>query len=71
MNQPLKKTLTFSAIHFSVSFGVTFALTGDWRVSGAVAFIEPCVNTVAYFFHEKFWSQRSPSSGLQASVQSV
>ncbi|WP_336621918.1 DUF2061 domain-containing protein [Variovorax sp. J22R115] len=40
------------------TFAVTYLLTGDWLVSGAVALIEPCVNTVAFYFHELFWATR-------------
>lgn len=58
MTQPLKKTISFAVLHFGVAFGVTYLLTGDWRVSGAVALIEPCVNTVAFYFHEIFWSHQ-------------
>lgn len=58
MARHLQKTVSFAVLHFSVAFGVTYALTGDWRISGAVALIEPCVNTVAFFFHELFWSRR-------------
>jgi len=58
MAQNFKKTVSLAMLHFSVAFGVTYALTGDWRVSGAVALIEPCVNTVAFFFHEMYWSRR-------------
>lgn len=71
MKQALQKTISFAALHFTVAFGVTYALTGDWRVSGAVAFVEPCVNTVAYFFHEKFWSRRGRIAGLHASTQAA
>lgn len=52
MTRHVQKTASFAALHFSVAFAVTYALTGDWRVSGAVALVEPCVNTVAFFFHE-------------------
>ncbi len=58
MARHLKKTTSFAVLHFSVAFGVTYALTGDWKISGAVALIEPMVNTVAFFFHEMVWSRR-------------
>jgi uncharacterized membrane protein len=51
------KTLSFAAMHFTVAFGVAYALTGDLVVGGAVALVEPMVNTVAYYFHEKLWSR--------------
>ena len=49
------KTATFGAMHISVAFVVVWAMTGDWVVGGAVALVEPMVNTVAYHFHEKVW----------------
>ncbi len=49
------KTLTFAALHFSVAFGVAYTLTGDLAIGGAMALVEPAVNTVAYYFHEKVW----------------
>jgi uncharacterized membrane protein len=58
MSRHVLKTASFATLHFSVAFGVTYAVTGSWRVSGAVAIIEPMVNTVVFFFHELFWSRR-------------
>jgi uncharacterized membrane protein len=51
------KTLTFAAMHFSVAFTVAYALTGDVAIGGALALVEPAVNTVAYHLHEKLWSR--------------
>ncbi len=53
----MTKTLTFAATHFSVAFTVAWLLTGDVLVGGVIALIEPAVNTVAYFFHEKLWQR--------------
>jgi uncharacterized membrane protein len=47
------KTMRFAVMHFSVAFGVTYALRGDLVVGGLVALVEPAVNMVAYYFHEK------------------
>lgn len=55
MSLDLVKTLSFAALHFSVGFGVTYLLTGSIAISTGVAFIEPAVNTVVFFFHEKAW----------------
>lgn len=51
------KTASFALMHFTVAFGVAWALTGDVVIGGAVALVEPAVNTVAYFFHEKAWER--------------
>jgi uncharacterized membrane protein len=59
----------------SVAFGVGYAMTGSAAVGGALALVEPAVNTVAYFFHEKVWarlqartrrSAAMPPAGLSA-----
>ena len=54
--KPVAKTLTFAAVHMGVAFGVGYAMTGSLAVGGALALVEPLVNTVAYFFHEKAWA---------------
>ena len=63
------KTATFGVMHITVAFFVVWAMTGDWMVGGAVALVEPLVNTVAYHFHEKVWvrirahKRQGPRSG--------
>jgi uncharacterized membrane protein len=52
----MTKTLTYAALHFTIAFSVAWLLTGDVLVGGLVALVEPAINSVAYFFHEKFWS---------------
>ncbi|WP_075186459.1 DUF2061 domain-containing protein [Teredinibacter haidensis] len=51
------KSLTFTAMHFVIAFSVAWALTGDWAVGGIIALVEPAVNSVGYFFHEKVWEK--------------
>jgi uncharacterized membrane protein len=51
------KTMTFAVIHFAIAFAVTYALTGDILIGGAVALIEPAINTLAFYFHELGWKQ--------------
>jgi uncharacterized membrane protein len=52
----LTKTATFAALHFGVGFGVTYVLTGSIAIATGVALIEPAVNTVVFFFHERVWA---------------
>ena len=58
------KTASFAVIHFSVAFTVTYALTGDAFIGGLMATIEPAINSVAYFFHEKVWLKRKQEKGF-------
>ena len=60
MSLDLVKTLSFAALHFSVGFGVTYLLTGSVAIATGVALIEPAVNTVVFFFHEKAWRRFDP-----------
>lgn len=55
----LIKTITFALTHFIVAFTVVYMLTGDILIGSLVAMIEPAVNTVAYFFHEKIWAKKA------------
>ena len=63
----MTKTLSFAALHFTIAFSVAYAFTGSWLAGGATALVEPCINTVAAHFHDRWWSRRalqsSPSFG--------
>ena len=61
----MAKTASFAVIHFSVAFSVGYAMTGDIWVGGALATVEPLVNTVAFHFHEKVWSRMLSSQPMQ------
>ncbi|WP_376697493.1 DUF2061 domain-containing protein [Wenzhouxiangella sp. EGI_FJ10305] len=52
-----RKTFTFAIMHMTVAFAVVYLMTGSLALGGAVAMIEPAVNTIAYFFHEKVWER--------------
>jgi len=55
MNQDLTKTLSFLSLHLVVGFSVAYAFTGSLALAGGIALIEPCVNAVVFFFHERAW----------------
>jgi len=60
---PLLKTATFAAVHFTVAFAVGYALTGSVVVGGAIALVEPLANTLAFYLHEKAWSRIAAARG--------
>lgn len=68
----MTKTFTFAVMHFTIAFGVVYALTGSMLLGGAVALIEPALNTVAFYFHEKVWNRwehrRARPAGLNLPV---
>ena len=53
----MTKTMSFAAVHFTVAFSVGYLMTGSVWVGGAIALVEPAVNTVAYYFHEQIWNR--------------
>lgn len=57
----MAKTVSFAVVHFSVAFSVGYVMTGSVAVGGAIALVEPLVNTIAYFFHEKVWERFAQS----------
>lgn len=51
----MAKTLSFGALHLLTAFGVSYALTGDLAIAGAVTFVEPLVNTLMHYVHDRHW----------------
>jgi uncharacterized membrane protein len=58
MPTELLKTLSYLTIHLTIGFTVAYLLTGSIAIAGGIALIEPCVNAVAFFFHERAWAGR-------------
>lgn len=59
MPTDLAKTLTYLSLHLIVGFSVAYLLTGSVEIASGIALIEPCVNAVAFFFHEQAWKRHS------------
>lgn len=53
----MSKTISFAIVHFTVAFCVGYIMTGSVMVGGALALVEPAINTVAFHLHEKVWSK--------------
>ncbi|MDC8832136.1 DUF2061 domain-containing protein [Alteromonas gilva] len=62
----MKKTMTFAIMHFSVAFAVAYLLTGSLLIGGLMALVEPAINTVAFYFHEKVWLRIERSAHAKA-----
>ncbi len=52
------KTISFAIIHFFNAFTIAYLLSGSLLIGGLVALIEPSVNTIAYYIHERVWLMR-------------
>ena len=62
----MRKLLTFAGVHLSVAFSVGGVMTGDILVGSALARVEPLCNTVAYYFHERWWKRREQRPAISA-----
>ena len=51
----LLKTMSYAAMHMTIAIIVAYVLSGSWKVALAIGLIEPCIQTVAFFFHERAW----------------
>lgn len=60
----IAKTLSFLALHLLVGFTVAYLFTGSIALASGIALIEPCVNAVVFFFHERAWRGEFSLSSL-------
>lgn len=49
------KSLSFGIVHLGIAFGVSYVLTGDVAIAGAITLVEPTVNTVAHYLFDRWW----------------
>lgn len=61
----LFKTISFAVLHFCVAFSVAYILTGSVLIGGLIAMIEPTINTIVFFFHEKAWKKFEQQQALK------
>jgi uncharacterized membrane protein len=55
----LQKTASYYVMHITVAAAVAYVVTGDALTAITLSLLEPTVQAVAFFFHEKAWARRS------------
>ena len=50
-----KKTFSYYIMHITVAMIVGYLVTGSLTMAIALSLLEPTVQAVAFFFHEKIW----------------
>lgn len=68
----LKKTGSYYVVHVVVASLVAYAVTGNLMVAITLSLLEPTVQAVAFFLHEKAWdrfgaARQSATGTLQSS----
>lgn len=51
------KTLSYFTMHIGVALFVGYWITGSWALALTLSVIEPMVQSVAFFWHEKAWAK--------------
>lgn len=64
-----KKTLSYYIMHITVAMIVGYVVTGSLWMAITLSLVEPTVQAVAYFFHERIWDKKSAVDNQEASVQ--
>ena len=50
------KTISWRVTGSGATFLISYAILGDFAVSGTIAMIQLTFNTVLYFIHERLWN---------------
>lgn len=53
----LFKTASYYVVHIGVAAVVAYAVTGNWWVALTLSLLEPSVQAVVYFLHDKAWAR--------------
>ncbi len=63
----LMKTGSYYLMHIVVAAVVAYVVTGNLWAAITLSFLEPTVQAVAYFFHERAWARRDAQAAMPAS----
>ena len=55
----LKKTLSYYIMHITVAMVVGYVVTGNIWMAITLSLVEPTVQAVAYFIHERVWEKKA------------
>lgn len=66
----LLKTASYYVVHIVVAACVAYAVTGDLLTALTLSLLEPTVQMVAYFLHEKAWA-RAPIGRFRTLIKTA
>ena len=55
----LMKTGSYYVLHVCVAAAVAYAVTGNFWAALTLSLLEPTVQAVAFFFHERAWNRQT------------
>lgn len=54
-----KKTFSYYIMHITVAMLVGYFVTGSIWMAMTLSILEPTIQAVAYFFHERIWEKKN------------
>ncbi len=60
------KTATYGLIHIVIAFCVAWAVSGDIRIAIGISLVEPFIQIIGFFFHEKAWARFGAKTDRQS-----
>jgi uncharacterized membrane protein len=67
----LAKTVSYWVVHVAVAAMVAYAITGDLITSLTLSLLEPTVQALAFFVHEKLWEKESPVAIIVSNMKAA
>ena len=62
----LEKTISWTIISSSITFLVTWAITGSWQIGVTISVTERIIKLFVYYGHERWWHKRYKSQKQEA-----
>jgi uncharacterized membrane protein len=63
-----KKTFSYYLMHITVAMLVGYFVTGSIWMAITLSLLEPTVQAIAYFFHERIWEKKAQAEREQANA---
>lgn len=63
-----KKTFSYYVMHITVAMLVGYFVTGNIWMAITLSLLEPTVQAVAYFFHERAWNKKFAQEDEQSNI---
>jgi uncharacterized membrane protein len=60
----IKKTGSYYVVHITVAALVAYAVTGDVVAAITLSLLEPTIQAIVFFFHEKAWQRQAAAARL-------
>lgn len=54
-----KKTFSYYLMHITIAMAVGYVVTGNIWMAITLSLLEPTVQAVAYFIHERIWEKKA------------